>query len=474
MSTPPDVKPRSDELVARVLRVFPFILLLGLFAALLRSATVPVDNADTLFHLRFGHEFLTDWSLRHPGSVSSLATSPWVPTQWLSEVVFARFEDWFGLRGVAWLTGLQVLTFGLVLFGACRRWGSPQAAIIPTLLAVIAAGGGLSGRPQVLSYVLVVVVTDAWLRTRRDARVRWWLIPLTWVWTMLHGMWPVGIVIGLVAVAGGFPEHRTLRQSARELAVPLLSLVAAGLTPLGLASYGGVVAVGSRASYIPEWAAPDFTTIGPLALAAMFSALLLIRVRTGGMSWSETLLLLLAGGWAVYSGRTVAVSAAVVAPLLAQALQSVLPPRQRVTRRERRLVLGGFVAGLVALAALLPLIDVTPSQKPGIDPALDDLPAGTLVLNQWVDGGYLMWRHPDLDIGMHGYVDTYTEPEIDRLVALLDTAPGWERTLASTGASYALLVPDSALAERLQSELDWQVVQSSPDLVLLTAPSGAR
>ena len=470
MSTPPEVEPRADDPVARVVRVFPFVLLLLLFVAVARSAASPVTNADTLFHLRFGHEFLTDWSLRHPGSVSTLATNPWVPTQWLSEIVFAKFETWFGLGGVAWLTGLQVLTFVLVLFAICRRWAAPSAAIIPTLLATIAAGGGLSGRPQVLSYILVMVVTDAWLRTRQDGRIRWWLIPLTWLWTMLHGMWPVGIVIGLVAILGGALEHRSLRRSARELAVPLLSVVAAALTPLGPAAYGGVVAVGDRASYIPEWATPDFTSVGPLALVSMFALLLLIRVRAGGMTWSHTLLLLLAGGWAVYSARTVPVSAAVVAPLLAMSLQTLLPPRSKVTRRERQVVLGGFGAALVALALVLPQVDLAPRQPGWLDPALDALPAGTTVLNEWPVGGYLMWRHPDLDIGMHGYVDTYTKPEIDRLVRLLDTAPGWEETLDATGAKWAVLTPDSTLAYRLQNELGWAVVHESEGKALLRAP----
>ena len=42
------------------------------FGALVRRAAMPLDNLDTYFHLRFGHEFLSgDWSVRDPGSVSS-------------------------------------------------------------------------------------------------------------------------------------------------------------------------------------------------------------------------------------------------------------------------------------------------------------------------------------------------------------------------------------------------------------------
>src|SRR4051812_25310640 len=50
--------------------------------ALVVLAAQRLQNTDTYFHLRFGHEFLTGgWSLRDPGSVSTLATAHWVPTQ---------------------------------------------------------------------------------------------------------------------------------------------------------------------------------------------------------------------------------------------------------------------------------------------------------------------------------------------------------------------------------------------------------
>ena len=35
--------------------------------------------------------------------------------------------------------------------------------------------------------------------TAEDGKLRWWLVPLTWAWANLHGMWSVGIIIGIVA-----------------------------------------------------------------------------------------------------------------------------------------------------------------------------------------------------------------------------------------------------------------------------------
>ena len=137
------------------------------FGALVRRAAPPLDNLDTYFHLRFGHEFLSgDWSLRDPGSVSSLATADWVPTQWLSEVVMAQTEDWLGLAGVAWLSGLLFLSLALLVYWACRRRAEPAVAALLVVLTLIACTSGISMRPQLVSYLLVVVTTAAWQRAR--------------------------------------------------------------------------------------------------------------------------------------------------------------------------------------------------------------------------------------------------------------------------------------------------------------------
>ena len=114
----------------------------------------------------------------------------------------AQTEDWFGLAGVAWLSGLLFLSLALVVYWACRRQAEPVVAALLVVLTLIACTSGMSMRPQLVSYVLVVVTTAAWLRARDTGRAPWLLVPVTWVWTMCHGMWPVGIVIGVVAVLG--------------------------------------------------------------------------------------------------------------------------------------------------------------------------------------------------------------------------------------------------------------------------------
>jgi hypothetical protein len=459
----------------RVRTIVPLGLLLVVLGVVVHGAAAPLSNFDTYFHLRFGHEFLHgSWSLRHPGSVSTLATADWVPTQWLPEVVMAWTEDHAGLAGVAWLSGLQQVLLVLALYAAGRRWADPIAVVPVVCVALVTIMPGLSMRPQVLSYVLMSVVVSAWLRSQADGRVRWWLVPLTWLWAMVHGMWPIGILVGVVAVAGMALDRSVDRRTLiRHLAVPVLSAIAAALTPVGPALYPAVLGVTSRREFFAEWAAPDYTTVPPLALALLAAVLLTLVLRRGHLTWSDTTLVLLAGALSVYTSRTLPLAAVLLVPLTCRALQLVLPARTPPPRWEVATVGAFAVVGLGVLMALVPSTSDQPPAEPAwVAPALAALPDGTVVANDWAWGGYLMWRYPHLDLLMHGYGDTFTVTELQRNTGLRTLDPGWQSALAGTGARVALLPPGSRLAAALVTTEGWHSLHRSADIEMLVAPSG--
>src|SRR4051812_40996729 len=156
-------------------------------------AAQPLSNGDTWFHLALGRRLLGDWSLQHPGSLSSFGQVPWLPTQWSTEMLAALFERWFGLPGVAWLFGALFLAVVLVVYAACRQEADPLPATVATSLAVIGTTAALSARPQVVTLVMLALVVTAWLRAERTGKVPWHLVPLTWLWATAHGMWSVGV-----------------------------------------------------------------------------------------------------------------------------------------------------------------------------------------------------------------------------------------------------------------------------------------
>jgi hypothetical protein len=474
--TAPPTEPSRGPSVLTILRfVMPTIVVVGMFAVLTNHAKDPLSNTDTYFHLRFGHEFLHGaWSLGHPGSVTTLGTNDWVPTQWLPQVVMAQTEDWFGLAGVAWLSGLIYLALAFTVWAIARRYASPLAAAPVTVVALLAAGPGMSMRPQVLSYLFIAVTTAAWLRTREDRKARWWLVPLAWVWAMVHGMWPVGIVIGVVAVLGlALDRAVSRREWLRLAAIPVLSAVVTALTPVGPALYGAVLQVNSRGHYFAEWQPPDFRDANCIALLVLLAPVVLrLARRTTPMPWTELLLLGLAVGWALYTNRTVNVAAMMLVPFAAAALQAGLKERYAVSRAELFSVVAGAVACLAVLAVLVPRTADEPPAYPTWLGSLGDLPDGTVVLNDWGEGGYLMWRFPHLDFVMNGYGDIFTDAELERNYTMDATNPGWISDVKGTGARYAVLRPGSRLAYDLVNLEDWQVTHTGRQLELLEAPDG--
>lgn len=457
----------------KVRGVLPFLIALGILAALVVNCSVPLSNTDTYFHLRFGQEFLSgSWSLRHPGSVSTFATRDWVPTQWLSEIVMAKDEQWFGLSGVAWLSGLLEVAFFATLYFTARVHADPIAVAPLIGIGLYACQNGLSMRPQVASYILIAVVTGAWLRTRLDSRLRWWLVPLTWVWAMLHGMWPIGIVIGLVAVVGLALDRAPRRLLVKALAVTAGCAVAAALTPVGPTLYSAVIVVNSRARYFSEWGPPHYTSPPCLALGALLVLTAVAMWKRSHNSWTEILLLVLASGFAVYSWRTVPVAAVMAVMLAAGPVQELLPRRTTPQRREIGLIAGACVVALALLAVIVPQTSSKPPTEPAwLGPSLSRLPPGTKVLNDWAWGGYLMWRFPQLDLLMHGYGDTFTTAELDRNTQILQTLPGWDAAVRNTGADVAVLRPTATLTYALINLEGWRVVHDSDNTMMLKAPA---
>ena len=461
---------------ARARAVVAFAAMAVVLGALVRRAALPLDNLDTYFHLRFGHEFLTGaWSPRDPGSVSSAATADWVPTQWLSEVVMAQTEDWFGLAGVAWLSGLLFVSLALAVYGACRRRAEPAVAALLVAATLIACTSGVSMRPQLVSYLLVVATTAAWLRARDTGRAPWLLVPVTWVWTMCHGMWPIGIVVSAVAVVGLALDRAHPRATlARMALVPVLSAAVSLLTPAGPGLFPAVLRVGSRAKYFYEWNPPDYTKPWVALLAVILALAIVPRLRRAApVPWLDLLLWGLAALCAVYSMRTVPVAACLAAPLAAIAVQPVLGARPPVPRHELLLVVGGALAALITLAVLVPHTADEPLETPSwLDGALGDLPAGTRVVDDTGFGGYLLWRFPQLDVAVHGYGDLYTDDELERNADIEGVRGGWVELVRDIDPAYAVLPPGSPLAYNLRELEGWTVVEHSDDLELLRPPAG--
>jgi hypothetical protein len=231
-----------------------------------------------------------------------------------------------------------------------------------------------------------------------------------------------------------------------------------------------VLTVNSRGRYFAEWRAPDLREADGIALLVLVGAVLIVIARSRGVTpWTQLLLLMLAGGFGLYTERTVSVAAMMLVPLAAMALQSVRE-RMPVHRGELFTLVGGAVACLAVLAVVVPRTADEPPARPDWYADLDAMPADTVVLSDWGEGAFLMWRFPELDFIVSGYGDIYTDAELARNFRMDGTAPGWVADAKGTGARYALLKTGSKLAYGLQTLEGWEELHRSDTFVLLEAP----
>jgi hypothetical protein len=479
-SEAPGAVDEGPDPVRWLLRAAPLALVAVILAVVLRLSALHLGNDDTWFHLVLGHRFRTGWSLTAPGGLTPFATSGWVPTQWSTEVLASLLEDRWGLPGVAWLFGALYLALVAGTYLSCRTRGRPLAAVVPTGLLVLGAAPVLSARPQVVSLVLLTVTVAAWLRTADDGRPRWWLVPMTWVWATAHGLWSAGVLLGLVCWVGLVLDRRvTGRRSLAVLAVPVLSLVATTLTPVGPRLLTSQLAVSARTGLIAEWGPTSFRSVPALAVALMLGLLTVVWVRRGGLSWSRVLLLALAAGWTLLVSRMVPLGGVVAAPLLAEALERALADADVADgspgagRRERFALAALATAYLVVLALAAPRLAAAPADEPtALAPRLAALPAGSTVLVEDGIGGWLEWRVPHVHPVIDGMLDAYPVGYIADFFATTRVEPGWRSFVAASGARSAVLDRGSPLSTAMRERLGWRVLQRDRSWVYLAAPGG--
>jgi hypothetical protein len=434
-----------------------------------------VSDPDAWWHLKTGAYVLSHGLFYGPDPWVPFSTRPFVLTQWLPEVVAQKGYELFGLPAVAWLRCAAMLALISALVWACRQAADAVPAIIAGLAALIGAGGSLSERPQLVSFVLLAVTVGAWWKTAGDLKPRWWLAPMTFLWACSHGMWGVGVIIGLAVVAGLALDRRLDRRSAmRLLAVPALSLVAAALTPVGPRLLLTPLEVSSNASqFVQEWHPTDARNIFAAVTLAMIVLALLPWIRgTSARPWWQ---IALAGSAVVFTlamFRTVPIGSIVAAPLLASSLQEQRGHvRAPLTRRGTSAWIGLAVAAAIMAVPIAGSVAQKPSGWPeGLRAQLGAIPAKTVVLNDYAAGGWLLWAEPQLTPVIDLRSEIYSLGYIRQYIRTEEVRPGWQTLLEQTRPRYALLKANAPLTVALREQLHWATVGHDVGYVLLKAP----
>jgi hypothetical protein len=450
---------------------------LALFAVAttVRWGIRPVSDPDAWWHLKAGAYVLSHWRFNGPDPWVPFSTRPFVLTQWLPEVVAQKGYELFGLPAVAWLRCAAMLALISALVWAARQASDAVPAIIAALAGLIGAGGSLSERPQLVSFVLLAITVGAWWKTAGDLKPRWWLAPMTFLWACSHGMWGIGVLIGLVVIAGLALDRRLDRRTAiRLLAVPALSVVAAALTPVGPRLLLTPFEVSSNAAqFVQEWQPTDARNLSAAVTLAMIALALLPWIRgTSARPWWQIALAGTAVVFTLAMMRTVPVGSILAAPLLASSLQEQRGIRAApLSRRGTWAWIGLVTAAAILAMPIAGVLAQRPSGWPeGLRPQLAAIPAKTVVLNDFTAGGWLLWAEPQLTPVIDLRSEIYSMDYIRDYIRTKDVRAGWQKFLDQTKPKYALLRTDAPLTIALQEQLKWTTVGKDAGYVLLKAP----
>lgn len=447
------------------------------FVLVIARSIVPMSDPDTWWHLVMGHRFLDGVSIRDPGPMSWAGTEDWYPRDWSVQMVAAQFEIWFGLAGVAWLYGAGLVVFVVAVYRLCRTRASFASSVVATAICLLAAMTSLTARPQLVSFILLVVLVGALLRTVEDLRPRWWLALLTAAWSCAHGMWFLSPALQVAVIVGLVLDRRlNWRTARRHSALVLLSLTLVALTPNGLHLLQAPLGPSDvrLSQYVQETQPPSFQSLYYAMTLAMLGFVVVTWARGAvRIDWTKLVLLASAAFFAVQTLRTVTIGAILVVALFAECLDSWLgrAPLELPRLVERISVYGIAAVSLMVIGSVVPTTadEPGPDYSIGFSDQLERLPADAVVLDDLGDGGYLTWKYPNMRITVDGLSDQYSFDYLADAFGAAALEPGWQDFVAETGADFALLAVDSPLATGLDLT-GWTEVASDDLRVLLERP----
>lgn len=483
-------------------------VLLALVVPLGLGVRIANQDGDLGRHLRVGEEILRRGGLFYEDPFSyTMAGQPFVPYEWLSEVLFALAFRLGGLPATAVLSGLVIaLTYALVVLFLRRQGMDPLLALLVGVLAALVGSIHWLARPHLftaLGAVLTLLLLERGAHGR-PGRALLLYVPLFAVWANLHGGFLYGLILIGVYLAGAVAElalggnEAAWRRRAAEYAGALgAALVGTLLNPVGPALFSHVTGyLGKRylLQQTIEYRSPDFHQ--PQAQIFLLAVLLLVglvAVSAQRPTFPRLLLLLVNLAFALYSARNIPLFAVTALPSIALAADPGWKRLRSLARFRRAVAAGERVSstGAWSLAAAvgLALLALAHGRVAGRDLLPTDFDATRFpveavqraraadlqgrIFNEFGWGGYLLYAWPEQRVFIDGQTDFYGEDLARAYVQVTELRPGWREVLRAWDVSLALLPSGSPLAQELAREPGWQVwYRDGTATILRREPTG--
>ncbi|GAA4721406.1 hypothetical protein H9L13_09925 [Sphingomonas lutea] len=438
---------------------FIVLLFAVLLAAALGSSAGIFNDGDVSWHLATGQWIIDHRAIPDTDPFSfTWGGKPWVPIEWLAEVVMTGAHRLAGYSGLAALVTAALIALNLLVTVNALRFVPPWAAAAIVVLLDLILIPMMLARPHLLAWALLAFWLSMLLRAReRDRAPPLAAALLIVVWVNLHGSFAIALVIaaafGLEALLTTPDRARALRQwGLFGLACAIGGLVNANgidgvLHPLTIANL-------EMLPLIDEWKPSNPRTTPFFFVASAFGALLAWqgRPKLHPVRW---LLLALLLGMAMMQMRHQAVFAIAAAMLVPAGCAGLAG---RPAGRLLTVVAVSVAAALVLVRAVLPITLPENSANPwkliaAVPPELRTQPVlngysmgGPLILSgirPYVDGRGDMYgdelvvgykritegNAAELDAAVRRWNIRWAilPPRYPKLIALLDQSPQWRK-----------------------------------------------
>ena len=475
----------SNRLTFR--NVFPLAFFLMIFALAVRQSAF--IDPDLWWHLQTGQDIVTSRSIPQVDIYSfTKVGSEWITHEWLSEVLIYtifRFAGWAGLLVV--FSGLITAAFYLT---HRRCTGKPYISAAAILLATVASSPLFGVRPQMITLLLASIFITLLTQYASDGRGRrlYWMAPLMLLWVNFHAGYALGLgLIVLYMISLAIERKWGLIPRLGIMLVACTAVVPLNPNGFRMFSYPlETLRSPSMATFIQEWASPDFhkAMFLPLALF-LFVLLSVLALSPKRARASEVFLVVVTGLAALRSARHIPIFALIAAPILAEQVWALISARGwdiRLLAPEEstpRTAVVFVVLLLLAPAALdVALIKHFVSNQPAYEAInypraavnfLDEKKLPGPIYNRYGWGGYLIRRlHGEYPVYIDGRADVYGDKFMYEAFNTHDGGNGWEESLDRFAIRTVLISPDVPLASLLRTDEQWQKVYEDHQAVIFT------
>ena len=474
-------------------------------------------DGDTGWHIRVGEHILAGGGIPAKDLFSfSRPGEPWFAWEWLSDVIFALLHRTYGLKGVVWLAGAVLTATTVLLFGnVLRRTANIFLALALTLLATGASTVHFLARPHVFTLLLLVIALGFLERdTRRPGRAVWVLIPLTALWTNLHGGFLVliaclGVRTAAFAVCWQTGRNENLGadaariQALRSLVLTVGCILASLVNPYGYSLHLHVwryLHSDWIRRAVDEFQSPKFRSENMLQFEVLlFLGLGCVVPLLRRRRFEDVLLILFWAYAALASVRHVPIFALIAAPVVAGELDRAW---ELFTATKSPRSMTGILRGLIQdfragahRISVWPLVTLLFVLVPGaggkwpLDFPDRRFPAKLVSRNhevffkanaagrrvfttdQW--GDYLIYRfYPRQRVFIDGRSDFYGPAIGKEYLRLLGARFGWDELMSRYGFELALVPVDEPLTELLKRHPRWRVLDDDGKAVLFERRPG--